>query len=106
MTKAKSIKEVPVTKTEEFGSEKNRPVKTFRDDNISASVWKRTIVKVEPKTYYSISLERSYQNANGEWRYSSYFNLSDGQKIVNVWKQAAEFIEEELRQDAANRAAA
>lgn len=108
MEKAKTKnKEVVATKAAEqtVSHEANRPVKTYRDKDVSASVWARTIVKLEPRTYYSISIERSYQNAKGEWKYTNFFNLTDGQKIVSVWQQAAEFIEEEMRQQAAARAA-
>src|SRR4051794_37543386 len=98
MTKVspKVSKEVTTRRVEEtIGSEKNRPVKTFRDGDVSASVWKRTIVKLEPVTYWSISVERSYQNAKGEWKYTSFFNPGDGQKLNNVWQQALDFIDEE-----------
>lgn len=73
-------------------TEVNRPIKTFRIDNVSCSVWSRRIVKVEPRTYFSLSFERSYESRKGERKYTTYFNLSDLPKIVTLCKEAEDYV--------------
>ena len=78
---------------------KQRPVKTFRVEDISASVWSRLVVKAEPMTFYSISFQRRYVS-NGETKYSGFFNPSDLPKLAALCQQAEEFVTA-LRPDAA-----
>src|SRR4051812_23287591 len=103
MTKVQSKvkKDVTDATSVESGSQTNRPLKSFRDGDVTASVWSRVVTKLEPRTFYSISIERSYQNAKGEWKYTNFYSPADDKKIFNVWQQAVEFIDEEKRQDAA-----
>lgn len=97
----KGNKEVAVTKTVESGSTTNRPVKTFRIDDISCSIWARTFTRVEPVTMYSVSYQRSFRNVQGEWKHSQYFNLGDLPKIVSLSQQAEEFVHDLQQKDAA-----
>lgn len=85
-------KEVAATTAVEPGSEKNRPIRTFQIDNVSCSVWARTIVKVDTRTYYSLSFRRSYVDAKGETKYSAYFNLSDLPKLITLCQDAEDYI--------------
>jgi hypothetical protein len=104
-TSTKVSKEVAAKTAVESVPAKNGPIKTFRIDDVSCSVWARTIVRLEPITMYSVSYQRSYRNARGEWAHSQYFNLADLPKIVTLSKDAEEFIHEEMRQAASDRAA-
>ena len=92
----KKNKEVSVRTTEEItgAKESNRPIKTLRDGDVSASIWARTIVKLEPKTYYSITFERSYVGADGIRKYAKSFNLADLPKIATLCQQVEAHIVE------------
>ena len=82
---------------------KTRPIRTFRVDNVSAAIWARTVVKLEPVTYYSISFETHYEDAKGEQRHSGFFRLGELPKIVSLCRQAEEYIVELQRQDVATK---
>lgn len=79
-------------KQEQEAPQKRMPIKTFREGDVSCSIWARTIVKLEPIVFYSITLERSYRNAVGEWKYTKSFNLDDLPRIVKLCQMADEFI--------------
>ncbi len=80
---------------------KRKPIETFRVEDVSASVWSREfVVQGQPKTFYSVSFERSYKDANGQYRYTKSFDQDSLGKVVTVAQRAAEFIHG-LQQDAA-----
>ena len=70
---------------------KRPPVKHFRVEDVTASVFDR---QHNGRTYFSVSFTRSYKDAGGRWKYTKYFNLEDLGKIVTVAQQAAEWIHE------------
>jgi len=92
--------ETPIAKTA-ISAAKTRPIRTFRVDNVSAAVWARTVVKLEPVTYYSISFETHYETVSGELKHSGFFRLGELPKIVSLCRQAEEYIVELQRQDVA-----
>ena len=92
----------PIAKTA-ITAAKTRPIRTFRVDNVSAAVWARTVVKLEPVNYYSISFETHYEDSKGELRHSGFFRLSELPKIVSLCRQAEEYIVELQRQDVAQK---
>jgi len=72
---------------------RRQPVRSFRIEDVSAAVWERKLlVRGEERTFYSVSFERSYKDANGQYRYSRSFDLDSLGKVVTVAQQAAEFI--------------
>ena len=72
---------------------KRRPIQTFRVEDVSASVWSREfVVQGQPRTFYSVTFERSYKDAQGTYRYTKSFDLESLGKVVTVAQQAAEFI--------------
>lgn len=72
---------------------KNAPVKVFRQDDVSASVFaKERQVQGEDRTFYSVTFSRSYKDATGEWRYTKWFDADDLGKVIVVAQQAAEYI--------------
>lgn len=89
----KSKKELHSGPTEVQPQVKKGPIKTIRQDDCAISIWGREVqVRGEPKTFYSCSIERSYKDSSGDYRYSRYFGLEDLGKVVALCKQADEFI--------------
>ena len=100
MANAKKNTEVSGTKPEGTAAkdaapaEKRRPLKTFREDDVSCSVWSREhVVQGKPKLFYSCTFERSYKDRDGAWRYTKTIDAESLGKLVTVCKQAAEFIQ-------------
>ena len=84
---------------------KRRPVKTLRVEDCSVSIWARDfVVQGQPRTFYSVTLERSYKDRDGQWRYTKSFELESLGKLVTLCQQASEFIHG-LQQDAERSAA-
>ena len=99
---ASKSKEAPAATEAASGSTgKNLPLMRFIEGDVSAAVWQRTVVKVKPVTYYSISVERSYQSAKGDWKHTNFYNVPDKKKIDAVWDQAESYIENLRKQEAA-----
>lgn len=93
MEKVQKQKELSATTAEETsGSKTNRPVKSFRIDDIAASIWSRTVTKIKPVTYYSVTFERSYLGAGGMRKYVKTFNLADLPKIAALCQQVENYI--------------
>jgi hypothetical protein len=73
----------------------NRPVQTFIAENgiVSASVWVREVqFKGQPKTFYSISLQRSFQDKKGKTRYTGYLDASNLDDAIALAKKAKAFV--------------
>lgn len=72
---------------------KRRPIETFREGDVSASVWGRDVqYKGSLRTFYSVSFERSYRDRDGSYRYTKTFGLSDLGLLMHLAKQASDFI--------------
>jgi hypothetical protein len=79
---------------------KRRPIHTIRLDDLSASIWAREgVVQGQPRTFYSVTLERSYKDRDGSWKYTKTFDVGSLGKVVTLCHQASEYIESQ--QDAA-----
>src|SRR4051812_24009672 len=101
-TKKKSAKAVPVKEDSTSQEAKRRPEATIREDDCSASIWRREfVVKSQPKAFYSVTLERSYKDRDGAWKYTRSFDSESLGKIVSLCQQASETIERLQQQDAA-----
>ena len=73
--------------------EKRSPVKSFREGDVSASIFARTHrVRGEDRTFYGVSFTRSYKTASGRFQYTKNFNAEDLEKVATVSQQAAEYI--------------
>ena len=70
--------------------ERRVPINVFRVDDVSVSVFSRDY---NGRTFYSVSLSRSYKSANGDWRYTKNFDREDLGKIVTLCQQTAEYID-------------
>lgn len=82
--------------------EKRKPVATIRVEDVSCSVWAREhVVQGKPKVFYSCSLERSYKDRDGRWRYTKSFDPESLGKVVAAVQQASEKLATLMQQDAA-----
>jgi hypothetical protein len=73
---------------------KNQPVKKFRAGAISATVWENQAQnqKGEIISFKSVSFDRSYKDANGEWQKTSSLRMSDLPRAALVINKAYEFL--------------
>lgn len=72
---------------------KRRPIQCFRIDDVSASVWSREfVIQGQPRTFWSVTFERSYKDAHGTYRWTKSFDFESLGRVVTVAQQAAEFI--------------
>ena len=62
------------TTNAESAKSENRPVDKVRFGRIQASVWENAS---EKGPYYTVSFERRYTDAEGNWRNSQSFNADD-----------------------------
>ena len=67
----------------------NGPLKVFRIEDVSASVFAHTAKKT---TYYSVSFSRSYKDADGDWKYIKSFGIDDLDKLVSLAGQVRDYI--------------
>ncbi|HJX05746.1 MAG TPA: hypothetical protein VJ461_03485 [Candidatus Nanoarchaeia archaeon] len=74
--------------------EKNMPVKKFKAGAISATVWENQgqNQKGEIVSFKSISFDRNYKDANGEWQKTNSLRTSDIPRAVLVLSKAYEFL--------------
>lgn len=82
---------------------KRLPVKSFRVGDCSASIWAREFVaQGQPRVFYSVTLERSYKDRDGAWKYTKSFDLDSLGSVVALCQQASEAITAlQEREDAA-----
>ena len=80
---------------------KRRPIKTLRVGECSASIWARTFMaQGQPRAFYSVTLERSYKDRDGGWKYTKSFDTDSLGQVMALCQQADEVIRE-LQQEAA-----
>lgn len=65
------------------------PVKTFRIDDVSASVFAH---QRKGGALYSVSFSRSYKDRAGVRKYVKFFGIEDFPAIGGVLKQADEYV--------------
>ena len=73
----------------------NQPEKKFRAGAISATVWQNTGQNKktgEETKYRTISLQRGYQDKNGQWQNTNSFRINDLPRAAIVLKQAYEYV--------------
>jgi len=72
-----------MTETENKG-----PAKKFRAGGIKANVWKNA---GETGEYYTVSLERSYKDKQGNWKSTSTLRVNDIPRAALVLEEAFRF---------------
>lgn len=106
MTKEKKKKDVAAADSaaETAPEAKRRPVTTIRVEDCSASIWSRQHqYQGKQRVFYSVTLERSYKDRDGAWRYMRSFDPDSLGKIVSLCQQASEAVTELQKQDAAKQ---
>lgn len=75
------------------GNTGNMPEKKFRAGAIAATVWKNESVK-DGKVfeYRTISFDRNYQDAKGEWKTTNSLRVNDLPKAGLVLSKAYEYV--------------
>lgn len=102
----KKLKEVPVQRPEET-SAKRTPVRTIRLDDCSISIWARdATVRGAPMRFFSVTLERSYKDRDGGWKYTKSFDSESLGKVVSLCQQASVVIQMLQREPAEQQEAA
>lgn len=96
-TTTKKKKDVPSAKPETKAltppSGKNAPVKTFRIEDVSVSIFAREgQYQGEPMVFYSASFSRSYKDSAGERKFTKSFDLDDLGKVVELSQRASEYM--------------
>jgi hypothetical protein len=72
---------------------KRTPVATLREGDCSASIWTRQFqVRGTPRVFYSVTLERSYKDRNGAWKYTRSFDAESLGTVASLCRQAEEAI--------------
>jgi hypothetical protein len=70
-----------------------RPLQTVRVGDCSASIWSRDhLVRGERRTFYSVTLERSYRDRNGAYRYTKSFDPDSLGALVSALQRADEYL--------------
>ena len=71
----------------------SRPIRTFKIGNCSASIFENEMTKGEKQfTVHSVSLQRSYQDKEGNWKNVSSYNVNDIPKARLALDQAYAFL--------------
>jgi hypothetical protein len=82
--------------------EKRAPIKVLRVEDCSASIWQREYaVQGKPTKFFSVTLERSYKDRDGSWKYTKSFDADSLGRVVTLCQQASESIRDLQQQDAA-----
>src|SRR4051794_12170855 len=68
---------------------KRGPIQSFREGDVSVSIWAR---EYKGRVYHSCSFERSYKDAQGQWRYTRSFGLDDLGKLISLAQKASEYL--------------
>lgn len=70
----------------------NKPHATLRDGALKATIWAN--VTDEGQTRYSITLTRSYTDANGNWHDTNYLNRNELLRVAHLARQAFDAVGE------------
>jgi hypothetical protein len=77
---------------------KRRPIQSYREGDVSASIWSREILQQgKPVTFYSLSVERSYRDRDGAYKYTRNFDANDLGSLLTVIQRSAEYIDDAQR---------
>ena len=72
---------------------KRRPVQSFREGEVSASIWAREVHQQgRAVTFYALSVERAYRDRDGHYKYTRNFDANDLGALLTVIQRSAEYI--------------
>jgi hypothetical protein len=89
--------EVPATTAGYNASQeaKRLPVRAIREGDCNASIWMREFTASGDRlAYFSVTLERSYKDSNGKYRYTKTFDPDSLPRVIALCQKAQEVIEE------------
>ncbi len=79
---------------ESEAAEKRRPLHSIREGEINISVWSRQhMVRGEPRTFYSVTIERSYRDQFGQTRYTKSFDPESLGLLVAAIQRTSEYLQ-------------
>lgn len=74
---------------------KRLPVRSLREGDCSASIWVRELtVRGDHRVYFSVTLERSFKDPSGQFRYTKTFDPDSLPKVALLCQKAQEAIDE------------
>lgn len=77
-----------------MAKQKQKPSKIFRIGSVSGSIFENVVDGDGGKrTVRSVSLQRSYKDGDGEWKYSASFGVADIPVAMRVLELAQQHIE-------------
>jgi hypothetical protein len=92
-TKKNAAKAATVKDESASQGAKQKPAETIREGDCSASIWARhVVVQGQPKTFYSVTLERSYKDRDGAWKYAKSFDADSLGRVASLCTQATKVI--------------
>lgn len=77
-----------MSKTPTSPEPKKGPLKSFFESGVQVAVWEK---KIDDKTYYDISVQKSYK-VGDTWKYGSSFRLGDLPVLTKLLAQATALI--------------
>jgi hypothetical protein len=94
MANAKSKKAPAPAEAPATQEAKRKPLKMLRVEDCSASIWAREyVVQGQPKRFFTVTLERSYKDRDGAWKYTKSFDPESLGKVIALCQQASEVIQ-------------
>ena len=77
-----------------MSQEQNKPIKKFRVGGISAAVWKNEDAQPDGsvRIRYSVSIQKRYRNAEGQWLDSESYYPNELPKLQLVLAKAYEYV--------------
>ena len=67
----------------------NQPANTLRCGNIKATIWQNV---GEKGSFFATTFTRPFKDQSGAWRNGTSFGLNDLEALVNVAREAKEWI--------------
>lgn len=93
MAKATKSKDASKEGEQATNQPKRRPIHSIREADVSLSVWSREVtVRGEERTFYSVTVERSYRDSMGQYRYTRSFDPQSLPPLVSLIQRASEYI--------------
>ncbi|MFH1511320.1 MAG: hypothetical protein ABIF10_06520 [Candidatus Woesearchaeota archaeon] len=78
--------------SKEVENMKNVPEKKFSAGAVSATVWKNEVQGKPGASYFSVGLQRSYKDKDGNWQHTTSLRLNDLPKASLVLERVYEFL--------------
>lgn len=76
----------------------SKPIKKFKAGSVELNIWHNEALVDKPETgmtksdWYSVTMQRSYRDAEGNWKKTSSWRLDDLPKATLVLTKAFEFL--------------